>query len=422
MAAIGSYFIRYSSATNPIFVNTPLSSTMRTTKSGDVVGVGTCNLAVGSPPANSTAFDVNLGTIANQPVQRCYSLLHSTVGAGKHPIIFIFTGGTDINTTGGENSFFTSFINTSLAQGYDLGFIARDKYTNGTYAIQASQPNIALINASLDDAINNHNVDSTRVYALGFSVGGNVPLYFACYVSSRTTAVVSLGSSHHGPAADPTSTGYTPCTQPSRPVSVMFIQADGDAFAGDIINPDNSKSPDPYQLHTPPLSASDIAEAQSAPSNVNHYSTLHASEGWASWFGCANNRSSSQSNIGGVTGTIYKWINCQDASSGNTGEIIAYEMPGTHGGNEFNPVNNGDVLSFFGRHVASASSQPKTGDINGDNSVNITDLSIILSSYGQTTTACVTNSAYTCDINTSGASAGIVDIFDLSVLLSNYGS
>lgn len=37
-----------------------------------------------------------------------------------------------------------------------------------------------------------------------------------------------------------------------------------------------------------------------------------------------------------------------------------------------------------------ASTGPKQGDINGDNSVNITDLSLLLSSYGQTTTLCTT--------------------------------
>jgi hypothetical protein len=61
---------------------------------------------------------------------------------------------------------------------------------------------------------------------------------------------------------------------------------------------------------------------------------------------------------------------------------------------------------------------PKTGDINNDNSVNITDLSLLLSSYGQNTSQCVTNSTYQCDLNNDA----VVNIFDLSVLLSNYGN
>jgi hypothetical protein len=62
---------------------------------------------------------------------------------------------------------------------------------------------------------------------------------------------------------------------------------------------------------------------------------------------------------------------------------------------------------------------PKTGDINGDNAVNITDLSLILSSYNQNTTQCVTNNAYKCDLSNPGD--GVVNIFDLSILMSNYG-
>jgi hypothetical protein len=65
-------------------------------------------------------------------------------------------------------------------------------------------------------------------------------------------------------------------------------------------------------------------------------------------------------------------------------------------------------------------SGPKTGDINGDNAVNITDLSLMLSSYGQSTTQCVTNNTYTCDLSSPGD--GVVNIFDLSILLSKYGT
>jgi lysophospholipase L1-like esterase len=68
---------------------------------------------------------------------------------------------------------------------------------------------------------------------------------------------------------------------------------------------------------------------------------------------------------------------------------------------------------------AATSSGPKQGDINNDNSINITDLSLLLSSYGQTTTQCITNTAYKCDLSTTPDN--LVNIFDLSILLSNYG-
>jgi hypothetical protein len=59
----------------------------------------------------------------------------------------------------------------------------------------------------------------------------------------------------------------------------------------------------------------------------------------------------------------------------------------------------------------------KPGDINLDNAVDLTDLSLLLSSFSSPVDVCVTNSALTCGLI---APAG-VDIFDLSVLLSNYG-
>jgi hypothetical protein len=61
----------------------------------------------------------------------------------------------------------------------------------------------------------------------------------------------------------------------------------------------------------------------------------------------------------------------------------------------------------------------KQPDINCDNAVNVTDLSILLSNYGKTTTqlASSTPSYPRADINSSGK----VDIGDLSALLTGYG-
>jgi hypothetical protein len=70
--------------------------------------------------------------------------------------------------------------------------------------------------------------------------------------------------------------------------------------------------------------------------------------------------------------------------------------------------------------IATASTGPKIGDLNGDNSVNITDLSLLLSSYNQNVTQCVTNNTYKCDLSSPGD--GVVNIFDLSILLSHYGT
>jgi glucose/arabinose dehydrogenase/regulation of enolase protein 1 (concanavalin A-like superfamily) len=69
-------------------------------------------------------------------------------------------------------------------------------------------------------------------------------------------------------------------------------------------------------------------------------------------------------------------------------------------------------------HIVNIQNIIKQGDVNGDSSVNITDLSLLLSSYGKATTQCITNNSLTCDLN----SDNIINIFDLSILLSHYGT
>jgi chitodextrinase len=87
--------------------------------------------------------------------------------------------------------------------------------------------------------------------------------------------------------------------------------------------------------------------------------------------------------------------------------VIAFDAAGNRS------VASNTVTSAIGSTV-------KTGDINGDNSVNLTDLSLILSSYSHNTTQCISNTAYKCDL--SNPPDGVVDIFDLSILLSHYGT
>jgi hypothetical protein len=103
-------------------------------------------------------------------------------------------------------------------------------------------------------------------------------------------------------------------------------------------------------------------------------------------------------------------------------------MPTTYGApcsGTTTPTINGPVAGQWSLFATfSLTTGPKQGDINQDNSVNITDLSLLLSSYGQTTTNCITNNTYVCDIknDTPPSTVGHIDIFDLSLLLSGYGS
>lgn len=71
-----------------------------------------------------------------------------------------------------------------------------------------------------------------------------------------------------------------------------------------------------------------------------------------------------------------------------------------------------DASGNVGTHTHAVNTQnnnQKPGDINGDQAVDILDLSILLSNWGSTNIAC--------DLNKNGT----VDVFDLSILLSNYG-
>src|SRR6266550_603072 len=60
-------------------------------------------------------------------------------------------------------------------------------------------------------------------------------------------------------------------------------------------------------------------------------------------------------------------------------------------------------------HSLAASNPNLPGDLNNDNTVNVTDLSILLSNYGTTSSSA--------DINSDGT----VNVLDMSILLSNYG-
>jgi hypothetical protein len=71
------------------------------------------------------------------------------------------------------------------------------------------------------------------------------------------------------------------------------------------------------------------------------------------------------------------------------------------------------VFSLIGWAIYRSLAAPNPnlpGDLNNDNTVNVTDLSILLSNYGTTNT--------NADINNDGS----VNVLDLSILLSHYGS
>jgi|GEM_PF-5965821 len=86
---------------------------------------------------------------------------------------------------------------------------------------------------------------------------------------------------------------------------------------------------------------------------------------------------------------------------------LELRVTGTNGTGGGNTVTIDKVVVTNG---TGGSGGTKTGDLNGDNAVNIFDLSILLSKYN--------TSDVTADINHDGT----VNIFDLSILLTNFGT
>jgi hypothetical protein len=103
--------------------------------------------------------------------------------------------------------------------------------------------------------------------------------------------------------------------------------------------------------------------------------------------------------------------------------VLAVKDQNTVAPNYMNIVSNSSIFNKAGipdYHLVSSPPSNIGADINTDGIVNLTDLSFLLSSFGQSTTQCITNIAYKCDL--SNPADNIVNIFDLSILLSKYGT
>ena len=126
-----------------------------------------------------------------------------------------------------------------------------------------------------------------------------------------------------------------------------------------------------------------------------------------------NNRTvriGSSVNSGIRNSTVY-W--CGESANCGAGQAIWFGDPSQ----QVNPINENNTIRLYSDSPSPPPPPPnpppppaqKPGDLNGDGSINITDLSILLSYFN-------TNNELA-DINKDGT----VNIMDLSILLSNYG-
>ncbi len=185
----------------------------------------------------------------------------------------------------------------------------------------------------------------------------------------------------------------TTATNASHSLTAVARDAAGNTTTSSTVSVTvNNTSPDttapsvPANLHTTATALSSISLAWSASTDNSGGSGV---AGYKLYRG--------GSLIATITGT--STLSYTDAGlSSNTNysyTISAYDVAGNE--------------SAQSAALSASTTAPVAGDCNGDSHVDVTDLSILLSHYGQAYSAC--------DFNGDG----VVNIFDLSTLLSNYG-
>lgn len=142
-------------------------------------------------------------------------------GATALPIIFAFHGTsasaavlereTSFDRLADSLGFFVVYPE-GLHRGWNIGDCCR-------YSFVKHKDETQFTMAILDTLEHGLRLDTTRVYATGYSDGGTLSLLLACGVPSRMTAVASVS----GTLLDP-----LPACKLSRPVPVMIIHGTGD--------------------------------------------------------------------------------------------------------------------------------------------------------------------------------------------------
>lgn len=99
-----------------------------------------------------------------------------------------------------------------LHRGWNIGECCR-------YSFKQHVDEAAFVSAMLNDLERGFTVDSTRVYAVGYSDGGTLSYMLACKMPNRFTAVAGIGATLFKPEPD--------CNLP-RPVPVMVVHGTAD--------------------------------------------------------------------------------------------------------------------------------------------------------------------------------------------------
>lgn len=188
--------------------------------------IGCATLFGATPVRRSIPGETSFHTLEFEGRERSFLLhLPPAAAAQRVPLMLVFHG-----DNGNANSMMDASRMNTYADARGFAVV----YPNGTgllhflglhwnvgtccgYALSHGVNDIAFVDTLVSLLGQQLRVDTSRVYAAGFSAGGMLALRLACERSARFSAVADVA----GAMAD------TTCT-PAHPVSVLFFQGDKD--------------------------------------------------------------------------------------------------------------------------------------------------------------------------------------------------
>jgi polyhydroxybutyrate depolymerase len=136
---------------------------------------------------------------------------------GTRPLVLVFHGG---GGSAGNMPNFTGFDRVADANGFIVAYPnGIDRHWNDSRGLSPAD-DVAFIRALIAKLQRAYKVDPGRVYATGISNGGFFSNRLACDLTDKLTAIASVAATM--PEA------LVPECQPSRPISVMYMQGTKD--------------------------------------------------------------------------------------------------------------------------------------------------------------------------------------------------
>jgi polyhydroxybutyrate depolymerase len=243
---------------------------------------------------------------------------------------------------------------------------------------------VGFINALIDTMSNNYSIDIERIYACGYSNGGAMAYRLACQLSHRIAAIASVSGI--------ISVSTVESFNPVRPVPVLQIHGTSDTIV--------------------PINGSTGSYPYSVDQTLSY---------WTSFNDCVQADTTILTDLDPTDScTVEKisYTNCSDNSN-----VVYYKVingghtwpgagpPGFSAGNTNQDINAGvEIWNFFKNYKLVT--RPVV-DFNGDFTVDIEDLIIMIEFWGTDDPMC--------DIAPRPFGDGIVDALDLELLMAYWG-